>query len=288
MHAPAATHIVEDLPPVGAMLRQWRKHRGLSQMDLSFEADLSARHISFLETGRSQPSRRALGALADALRIPLRERNELFEAAGFAHPYSDATLSDSELAFHYDLVRSVLARHEPWFAVAIDRHWNIRMMNAAAEQFLAQFFCEGGIEPPLTPNLARLLFHPAGLRTCLLNWPDVRTHFMERLSRELIRNPMDAEFAVLVDEMASYVGVPGEDSSGGRDSRRGARRRDSARPASEDLALVLHLSTGDMEARLIGTVMAFDSARSPALEELRIETFFPADEATRMQMESAF
>jgi len=226
MQTPVTTHLpTNELPPVGTMLRAWRKHRGLSQMDLSFEADLSARHISFLETGRSHPSRRALGALADALAIPLRERNELYEAAGFAHPYSDATLSDNELAFHYDLVRSVLERHEPWFAVAIDRHWNIRMANTAAGQFLEPFFCEGAIDPPLAPNLARLLFHPSGLRTCLLNWSDVGPHFMDRLSRELIRNPMDTELAALVDEMASYGGLPDEHAT-----ERGARGRPSRGP----------------------------------------------------------
>ncbi len=278
-------HILDELPLVGAMLRQWRKHRGLSQMDLSFEADLSARHISFLETGRSQPSRRALGALADALRIPLRERNELFEAAGFAHPYSDATLSDEALAFHYQLVRFVLARHEPWFSVAIDRHWNIRMANDAAERFLAGFFCEGAIEPPLERNLARLLFHPAGLRSCLLNWLDVSSHFMERLHRELIRNPMDTGLAALMDEVASYGGESGDGELGRSVREHGAPGRAASGMGAQDHALVMHLSTGGMEVRLVGTVMAFDSARSPALEELRIETFFPADEETRRQMD---
>jgi len=239
-------------------------------MTLAFETDLSPRHVSFVETGRSVPSRDALLALAEALEVPLRERNVLFEAAGFARPYSEATLSDAELTYHYRLVESVLQRHEPFFAVAIDRHWDVKLHNQAAERFLSQFFRPGAIEESPQPNLARLLFHPAGLKPHILNWPDVGAHFWARLNRESVRNPLDEGLVSLLEEVASYGDLP-------------------ARPTlpRHDHALVLHLSIGDAEARLIGSVLAFDSVSSPALEELRVETFFPADDRTARQLEAA-
>jgi len=239
-------------------------------MELGFEADLSSRHVSFVETGRSSPSRDALFAIVDALDVPLRERNILFEAAGFARPYSEATLSESELAHHRRLVASILQRHDPFFAVAIDRHWNVQMANETADRFLGRFFGPGAIDEPEQPNLARLLFHPAGLRPCIVNWPDASAHFWGRLHRESVHNPLDEGLAALLEEIASYDDV---DTS-------------PSRPLSHHHALVLHLSMDEVEMRLIGSVLAFDSARSPALEELRIETFFPADDRTARQLET--
>jgi transcriptional regulator with XRE-family HTH domain len=240
----------------------------MSQMELAFEADLSARHVSFVETGRSDPSRDALFAIADALDVPLRERNVLFETAGFARPYSEATLSEAELAHHRHLVASILQRHEPFFAVAIDRHWTVRLANRPAEQFLAQFFGPDGIDGPDPPNLARLLFHPAGLRSCITNWSAASAHFWGRLHRESVHNPLDTDLAALLEEIEGY----GEIGTG------------TARP-SDGHALVLELSMNDVELRLLGSVLAFDTARSPALEELRVETFFPADEQTARRLE---
>jgi len=259
----------DDQLPVGAMIRRWRTHRGMSQMDLAFDADVSARHISFIETGRSTPSRDALFAITDALDVPLRERNVLFEAAGYARPYSEVTLSESELAHHRRLVASILQRHDPFFAVAIDRHWNVRMANHPGEEFLDQFFGPGGIEEPSEPNLARLLFHPAGLRSCIVNWPEASAHFWGRLHRESVHNPLDEGLAALLEEIASYGDFATRPPTPSR------------RPALE-----LELAMDGMELNLIGSVLAFDSARSPALEELRIETFFPADDRTARQLEA--
>jgi len=242
----------------------------MSQMDLGFAADLSARHLSFVENGRSSPSRESLFAIADALDVPLRERNVLFEAAGFARPYSEATLSGTELEHHRELVASILRRHEPFFAVAIDRHWNVEMANRAAAAFLDEFFGPGAIDDPPRPNLARLLFHPAGMRSCIVNWPEASAHFRARLHRESVHNPLDEELAALLEEVTAYG-----DAS------------EVAPDPSDQHAMVLELSRGGMELRLIGSVLAFDSARSPALDELRIETFFPADTRTARQLESA-
>ena len=250
-------------PPVGALLKRWRSHRGLSQLALALEAGLSARHLSFLETGRSRPSPASLRALADALGIPLRERNALFEAAGFAPPYAESSLSAPDAAYHRRLIEAVLRRHEPYFAVAIDRHWDVRLRNEAAARSLERYAGTGAAPEGSPPNLARLLLHPEGLMTCLLNGPEVAAHFVARLRQESLRNPLDERLAQLVAEMESYAG---------------ARAVPSGPLGGAPLALDL-LVDGHRLA-LLPTVLAFDTARSVALEELRIETFFPADEAT--------
>ncbi|GAB5537470.1 MAG: helix-turn-helix transcriptional regulator [Rubricoccaceae bacterium] len=244
----------------GPLLRRWRHQRCLTQEALADQAALSTRHLSFLETERARPSQPTVLQLADALDIPLRERNVLLEAAGFARLYPEASLSDSELEFHRQLVQSVLDRHDPFFAVAIDRLWTIQLRNDAADRFLAPF----ASSIPGPPNLARLLVHPSGLGPMLVNRDEVAIHFLARLERESAARPNDAELAALMDEMASY----------------GPFRAPLVAAPSDDLALPLKLAINGHSLRLIGGVLAFDGARSPALDELRIETFFPADQAT--------
>lgn len=256
-------------PSVGALLKRWRTHRGMSQLALSFEADLSARHVSFIETGRSSPSRASLAALAEALDIPLRERNVLFEAAGFARPFAVPDPSDAEVAGHRRLVERVLRRHEPYFAVAIDRHWNVRLRNEAASRSLARYEGTGAMPEGGVPNLARLLFHPEGLMSCLTNGPAVAAHFLDRLRRESFRNPMDEQLAALVEEMEGCAPpAPLHRERGGS-------------------ALTLDLLMDGFRLRLLAAVLAFDTARSVALEELRVETFFPADDSTAAILEQA-
>lgn len=256
--------------PIGDLLRQWRTHRSLSQMALAFAADLSPRHVSFIETGRAQPSRASLLALAEALDVPLRERNVLLEAAGFARAYSDAPLTAPELAFHRRLVSTVLARHDPFFAVAIDRHWNVRLHNEAGGRVLARFFGPHAIPESDPPNLARLLFHPAGLRPCILNWPAVGAHFAARLHRERLRNPHDAGLQALYDELHAYGDLHTPEAI-------------STHAAHHVLPIELDLDGTHL--RLLGSILAFEGATTAALDELRIETFFPADEETARRLE---
>lgn len=259
----------ETIPAVGVLLKRWRAHRGISQLALSLKADLSARHVSFIETGRSAPSRASLTALADALDVPLRERNALFEAAGFAWPYAVPDPSDADVAGHRRLIEGMLRRHEPYFAVAIDRHWDVRLKNGAAARSLARYEGTGAAPEGEVPNLARLLFHPEGLMSCLANAPAVAAHFLDRLRRESFRNPMDERLAALVEEMEAYAPP--------------AR----VRAEQGESALVLDLSIDGHRLRLLPAVLAFDTAGSVALEELRIETFFPADDATAAVLELA-
>lgn len=256
--------LAEPSPSVGALLKRWRAHRGVSQLALSFEANLSARHVSFIETGRSSPSRDSLAALADALDVPLRERNVLFEAAGFARPYAVPDPSDADVAGHRCLVENVLRRHEPYFAVAIDRHWDVRLRNRAAALSLARYEGTGAAPEGAVPNLARLLFHPEGFMSCLANGPAVAAHFLDRLRRESFRNPMDDRLATLIDEVKGYA---------------------PEQTKREESALVLDLEIEGHRLRLLPTVLAFDTAGSVALEELRVETFFPGDDATAALLE---
>lgn len=239
----------------------------MSQLALSLEADLSARHVSFIETGRSSPSRASLAVLADALDVPLRERNALFEAAGFARPHAVPDPSDSDVAGHRRLVEGVLLRHEPYFAVAIDRHWDVRLKNRAAARSLARYEGTGAVPDGAVPNLARLLFHPEGLMTCLTNGPAVAAHFLDRLRRESFRNPMDDRLAALAEEMKGYTPPP------------------HARAEQRESALTLDLLIEGHRLRLLPAVLAFDTAGSVALEELRVETFFPADDTTKTLLE---
>lgn len=262
------TEILFD-SPVGALLKRWRTHRGMSQLALSFEANLSARHISFIETGRSSPSRVSLAALAEALEIPLRERNVLFEAAGFAGPYAVPDPSDVEVAGHRWLVENVLRRHEPYFAVAIDRHWNVRLRNQTAARSLARYQGTGALPEGSVPNLARLLLHPEGLMSCITNGAAVATHFLDRLRRESFRNPMDEQLTALMVEMEAYKAPV------------------SVRQERDESALTLDLLIGGVRLRLLAAVLAFDTDRSIALEELRVETFFPADDSTATLLEQA-
>ena len=247
-------------PDFGPLLRRWRSVRGLSQMALAERAGLSPRHVSFLETGRSSPSRHSVSALAEALNVPLGDRNALLEAAGFARAFSEESLCGPALSFHRRLVQSILERHEPSFAVAIDRKWDVVLANAAADRVLERFFQADAV--PGAPNLARLLFHPAGLRGCLTDPGHALRPFARRLERERGRHPFDEGLAALAAEIAAY-GIPAGPEA----------------PSGEP-ALVLDLSLDGVRMRLLGCVLAFDHARAPALEELRIETFFPADEET--------
>src|SRR5262249_9990836 len=168
---------------VGHLLREWRAARGMSQLDLAMHAGFSPRHVSFIETGRSQPSRQALLVLAEALEIPLRERNRLLEAGGYAHVYRQTPLAAGEMTHIRDVLQFILDRHEPYAAVVLDRYSNCLMGNDAAARLLAAI-----VDPSLlTPhaNHLRLTFHPLGARRWIVNWDEVARHLLGRAEREL-------------------------------------------------------------------------------------------------------
>jgi transcriptional regulator with XRE-family HTH domain len=248
---------------VGALLRSWRQSRGLSQLDVAMHAGFSARHISFIETGRSQPSRDALLAIAESLDVPLRDRNRLLTAGGFANVYRETQLASADMAQVRQVLQFILDRHEPYGAVVLDRLSTVLMGNAASAKLMAQVVDASLLAPPV--NMLRAVFHPLGVRRFIVNWPDVSRALLDRAERELAA--ADDETAhVLLEEIRRYSG----------DLPKPAASR--LQPA--DLLLPVHIRNGDVEIRLFSTIMTIGTPQDITLQELRVETFFPADESS--------
>ena len=191
------------ISPVGRLLRDWRTARGLSQLDLALRAGFSARHVSFIETGRSQPSREAVLALAEALEVPLRERNVLLEAAGFADAYRETSLDAETMAPIRSMLRFILDRHAPYAAIVLDRYSTCVMGNAAADRLVA-LTVDASIVTA-NANHLRLAFHPLGARRFIVNWEEVGRHLLARAERELA-TPGDARAAALLTELRDCAG----------------------------------------------------------------------------------
>src|SRR5215831_4929011 len=223
--------------PVGELLRQWRERRRISQLDLSIEADISTRHLSFVETGRSQPSRDMVLRLADSLDVPLRERNHLLLAAGYAPVYSEASLSAPQLAAVRQAIRLVLKAHEPFPAVVVDRAWNLVDANATIE-LLTTGVTPRLLEPPV--NVLRLTLHPDGIAPRIVNLGEWRAHLLARLRREIAVSA-DARLIELLDELRGY---PGDES-------------DVAVPGSGDVVVPLRIRNDLGELRFLSTVATF-------------------------------
>lgn len=245
--------------PAGALLRRWREHRRLSQLELSLRADISTRHLSFIETGRSAPSRDMVLLLADTLDLPLRDRNQVLLAAGYAPVYSQDTLDSPRLAAVRTAVRQVLTGHNPFPAVAVDRGWNLVEAN---ESLLAQL--DGVSVELLTPpvNVLRISLHPEGIASRIVNLGEWRAHLLGRLRRQIVITA-DETLADLHDELAGYP-------------------CDQKEPVvdSGDVVVPLRLRSGDQELALISTVTTFGTPMDVTVSELAIESFFPADAAT--------
>ena len=251
--------------PVGEHLRQWRQRRRLSQLDLACEADISTRHLSFLETGRSLPSRDMVLHLAERLEIPLRERNQLLTAAGYAPVFPERPLDDPALRAARKAVDLVLAGHEPYPALAVDRRWLLVAGNAALGPLLA------GVEPALLQppvNVLRLALHPGGLAPRTANLLQWRGHLLARLRRQ-IDLTADPVLAELASELAAYP-LPG-----GLAARPPAADADLA-----GVAVPFQLVSEGGLLSFISTVTVFGTPVDITLAELALESFFPADAAT--------
>jgi transcriptional regulator with XRE-family HTH domain len=253
--------------PVGAHLRAWRQRRRLSQLDLALEAEISTKHLSFLETGRSRPSREMVIRLADRLDVPLRERNVLLVAAGFAPAYPQRPLDDPALARAREAVALILTAHEPWPALAVDRHWTLVASNAALAPLMA------GASPALLAppvNVLRLSLHPEGLSGRIVNLAEWRRHVLDRLRRQ-VEASADPALAALYAELAAY---PAPEAGG-----------DAADHAG--IAVPLRLRTERGELRFLSTTTVFGTPTDVTLAELALETFLPADEATARALREA-
>lgn len=247
--------------PIGEHLREWRQRRRLSQLDLAGDAEISTRHLSFLETGRSTPSREMVLHLAEHLDIPLRERNQLLVAAGYAPVFRERSLDDPALAAARRAVDLVLSGHEPYPALAVDRHWNMVAHNAVLPLLFA------GLDPALLAppvNVLRLSLHPQGLAPQIRNLAEWRAHLFARLRRQ-IDNSADPVLASLMEELRAYPEPKG------------------TKPILEDFGGVvvpLRLSLGEATLSLISTTTLFGTPLDVSLSEIALETFFPADAVT--------
>jgi transcriptional regulator with XRE-family HTH domain len=248
---------------VGHLIRDWRTRRRMSQLDLALEADISQRHLSFVESGRSTPSREMVLHLAERLEIPLRERNHLLLTAGYAPSFSERRLDDPSLAPALEAVRLVLRGHEPNPALAVDRHWNMVDANAAIGPFLQGVEEEDLLKPPV--NVLRLSLHPKGLAPRIVNLNEWRTHLLHRLKRQ---NDAAADPALLELER-ELSGYPG--------ARGGLAQFNQEHAA---IAVPLRIRAGNEVLSFISTTTIFGTPLDVTLAELAIESFFPADPGT--------
>ncbi len=261
----------EGSPPFGFLLKTWRQRRKLSQLDLALEAGVSQRHLSFLESGRSRPSRSMALHLAAALDLPLRERNHLLLQAGFAAAYDERSLSSADMTAVRQALELTLRHHEPFPAIVIDRAWNLVLANQATFRFLALFGPQEAIWARVDPsgrrNVMRLSFHPAGLQAFLRNWREAAGQALNRLQRETAADPGHLALRELFEDLLRMPGVP-------VDWR--ARVWDTVPPPIVPLELDLQGRT----LRLFSMLSTFGTALDVTAEELRVETFFPADDAS--------
>lgn len=245
----------------GDHLREWRQRRHLSQLDLAGDAEISARHLSFVETGRAAPSRDMVLRLAERLDVPLRERNVLLVAAGFAPAFPNRSLDDPALTAARQAMETILKAHEPYPALAVDRHWNLISANRMVAPLL------GGVAPSLLApplNVMRLSFHPEGLAPHTANLAEWCAHLLERLHRQC-ETTADPVLIALYEELKTYP-IPA--------------RKTPHLVGAESLAVPFQMKFGDEVLSFISTTMVFGTPLDVTLSELALETFFPVDDKT--------
>ena len=248
--------------PVGALLRHWRERRRRSQLDVSIAADLSARHLCFIETGRSKPSRQMIERLCEELEVPLRDRNGLYLAAGFAPVHAEQPLD--HIRFARAAVDAVLAGHEPYPAAAVDARWDLVSANRAMARFLDAV--PRALRTPRL-NMLRAALHPDGLAAQLRNYEQWRAHVVQRIRRQLERTAARG-LTELLAEISGYPVPPGAAASTDMDD-----------PAGAVVPMVVATEFGEL--RLSYVLSVFGAPRDVTIDEIAIESFFPADAATR-------
>jgi transcriptional regulator with XRE-family HTH domain len=253
---------------VGALVRSWREQRGLSQLDLALEAEISQKHLSFIENGRSTPSRDMVLQLAEHLDVPLRDRNAMLLAAGFAPIFRDRPLTDPALARAMTMIERLLKAHEPYPALTVDRHWTMVSANSAVAPLLAAVDPEL-IKPPL--NVLRLSLHPRGLAPLIVNLGEWRGHLLDRLRRQ-IRITRDPILDALLRELTAYSSHSAHSAS------------HVPSTATDEIAVPLKLRTHDGVLSFLSTVTVFGTPVEITLSELSLEAFFPADADTAVAL----
>ncbi|HYR28132.1 MAG TPA: helix-turn-helix transcriptional regulator [Thermoanaerobaculia bacterium] len=245
----------------GSLLREWRQRRRLSQLDLASDAEISTRHLSFVETGRANPSREMVLRLAERLDVPLRERNAMLVAAGFAPVFQERSLTDPALGSVQEAIAIVLEGHEPYPALAIDRHWTLIAANRTTMQLLGDGVDAALMQPPV--NVLRVSLHPGGIASRIVNLATWRAHLLERLRRQ-IDVSADPVLVELLRELREYPA--GDDSPAVRDYG--------------GVIVPLELRTGDGVLSFFSTTTVFGTPVEITVSELAIESFFPANPET--------
>jgi transcriptional regulator with XRE-family HTH domain len=256
----------------GALIRQWRQRRRLSQLDCALEAEISQKHLSFIESGRSQPSREMVLRLAERLDVPLRERNAIMLAAGFAPVFPERSLDDPALAPARAAVEMILKGHEPYPALAVDRRWTLVSANAAVGRLLGLVADKALLAPPV--NVLRLSLAPGGLAPHIVNLAEWRAHVLERL-RQQVALSGDHQLAALREALAR---LPGPEARAAHDPE--AKAAHDPSETLGGLAVPFRLRTPAGTLSLISTTTVFGTPIDVTVSELALETFFPADEAT--------
>jgi transcriptional regulator with XRE-family HTH domain len=246
---------------VGPLLRDWRRRRRRSQLDLALDAGVSARHVSFVETGRSRPSAEMVLQLAEQLEVPLRDRNQLLLAAGYAPLYGERPLDDPDMTPVREALELVLRGHEPYPAAVVDRWWEMVAANGAIA-VLTEGVAPELLAPPA--NVMRVALHPDGMAPRIVNFAEWRAHLLERL-RHQVAVTGDAALAALYEEVRGYPGPPDPGAHHG---------------AGGEVFVPLVFRAADRELRFFSTVATFGTAVDITMSELAIESFFPADAAT--------
>ncbi len=250
--------------PLGELLRTWRARRGRSQLDLSLDMGISQRHISFIESGRSAPSRGLLIGIAQALDIPLRDRNALLLSAGYAPIYPEPAWNAAEMRAVNRALERMLRQHEPYPAIVMDRHWNVLMRNDTAPRFFGRFIdmaARGGQR-----NLLHLMFDPAGMRPFVANWSETAHSLFERIGREAVGGFVDEKTQALIAELKAYPGVDFDPQA--------------AHPSAASPVIPVGFVLGGRVLNYFSMVSTVGTPHAAAAQELRVECMFPADDET--------
>ncbi|MEL7225890.1 MAG: helix-turn-helix transcriptional regulator [Cyanobacteria bacterium J06576_12] len=251
----------------GQFLRHWRLQRNFSQLDLSMASDVSQRHISFIESGRSHPSRDMVLNLATVLNIPLRQQNKMLTAAGFAPIYSEFDLSAPEVVPIRRALEFTLKQQEPYPALVMDRYWNQMIVNKGAENLLGWLLAGKDIPEAVGSNLMKLMLHPQGVKARVVSWDAIATHLIHRVYRETLAGGKDEQSQALFDELLTYPGVRALWQS----------------PIEDNWQMPLlstTFSNADRQLSFFTTLTTLGTPQDITLQELRLECLFPADDAT--------
>jgi transcriptional regulator with XRE-family HTH domain len=252
---------------IGHLLRRWRARRRLSQLDLALEAGISARHLSFVETGRAQPSREMVLRLTRALDVPLRDRNDFLTVAGYAPIYRETNLEAPPLAQVRRALEFALRQQEPYPAMLLDRHWNVLKVNAGSARVQEAFLDPRAVAELGPPNAMRLMFHPRAFRPHIVNWEATAASLIQWLHRDALDGAADRQTRALLDELLSYPDVP-------------RHWRSLDLDASPAPVLPIHFRNEALDLCYFTTLTSVGTPHDITLQELRIECFYPADEAT--------